>query len=151
MMIHLNEEIRTGFYKFPSWQKIGLLFIPEIYIPTTIDDFVRNAENIKLTRKIFPPGYFFNDKAVIIFNNVAYRRTGKEWCEIEDMNNALEAKILMPDSEINEIYDGARLDSAYIAFSPKSKKSLLWFINYSVFENSAADRDKYLIPAYAGA
>ena len=154
-MLHLNEELRTSFYKSPSLQKIGWLmqlpFIPELYISATIDDFMRNAKDIKLTRKILPLGAFFNDKAVIIFNNVGYRRTSKELCEIKDMNDALEARILMPDDKINDISNGARLDSAYIVFSPKSETSMLWFINYNVFENPAAERNKYLTPGYAGA
>jgi hypothetical protein len=154
-MLHLNEEIKASFYKSPSLQKMGWLmqlpFMPETYVLTTIDDFVKNAESIRLTRKILPFGSFFNNKAMIIFTNIKYRRTSKKLCEIWDMNNSLEARILIPDDEIKEISDGTLLDSAYIVFSPKNQTSLLWFINYSVFENQAADRNKYLIPGYASA
>lgn len=153
-MLHLNDEILKEFYKSPSLLKMpGLimqLLYPECYVSTTIDDFVSNVDDIKLTRKILPPGILYNNMAIISFNDVRYRRTGKRWCEIEDMNYTLKAKILMEDKDIDELSDGTVLEEAYMLFTPYNKSSLLWFANYSVFQTPAAERQKYMIPAYAG-
>jgi hypothetical protein len=67
-MIHLNSEMRKSPILF-----LAEAVMPETYTATTVDDFLREKDEVKATRRILPLGVYFNGNAIISFPSVSYK------------------------------------------------------------------------------
>ncbi len=135
-MLHLNEELDL-FLPALSWVN---RFIPELYTPVSVNDFVENRHLVKPTKTILPLGVFFYGDALIGFRNVSFRRGAEDTHTLYDMTDEMEIEISpgaletvtthhLTHTELT-LPDG-RLFKADVLYHPQTDKAYLFAVTRS--------------------
>lgn len=125
-MIHLNEHLRETpmFWLDPIFQ--------ETYVSPTLGDYLRNKEDIKVTKKILPPACIFYNLAIVKFPSVVFSfdEEDPDRAYISDLNDSLEVSIAtggrgLTSFDRDKLEDKIRLHKAEI-FHKKGEIPRLW-------------------------
>mgnify|MGYP000442226827 CR=1 FL=1 len=125
-MLHINEEIRR--YRGPLNLRLALTgyFIPEIYMATTLADFVNERHLVKPTRKLLPIGVFhYGAAAIFVKNSVTLQGLNSERPELVDLTSSFHVQLSLAAEKLAFLEEGVRLFEPLIVYHPKHDSARL--------------------------
>lgn len=104
--------------------------MPEYYLAITIDDFLKNKDEILETKRSIPLAFFFNGYAIVEFPSLTFNHADNGNGVVSDLNSSLEVSLLLVDIswglawglknyEREQLKDGMRLYEPFMVYKPK--------------------------------